>query len=82
MVGQRDVRLKSELGFAMRMRDKDVHSRLFAGKEERAEGVITDDSRGHSGLGANVEVSGLRGFRAGPLDCRVGAQIAHRRPPI
>ena len=58
MVGQRDVRLKSEFGFAMRMRDMDVHSRFLAGKEEQAEGAITDDSRGHSGLAANVQGQG------------------------
>jgi hypothetical protein len=58
MVGQRDIRLKPELGFAMRMREMDVHSRLLAGKEEQAEGAITDDSRGHSGLGANVKGEG------------------------
>jgi hypothetical protein len=41
--GQRDARLKPELGLAMRVRHMDVHSRLFARKEEEAEGAIADD---------------------------------------
>jgi hypothetical protein len=41
--GQRDVRLKPELGPAMRVRHMDVHSRLFARKEEETEGAIADD---------------------------------------
>lgn len=41
--GQRDAKLKPELGLAIRVRHTDVHSLLFARKEEEPEGTIADD---------------------------------------
>jgi hypothetical protein len=47
MVGQRDARLQPEIGLAVRVSDMDMHSRLFAGKEEVPKGAITDDGWCH-----------------------------------